>query len=329
MKTILITGGAGFIGKNLIKYLTTYDPLVRIIVFDNFISSKKQDFEHFIKLYQNVVLYEYDIINTNLMTKFNIKIDEIYHFASLASPVFYKKHPLKTLNCGYLGTINILNIAKKNKCKILFASTSEIYGDPTISPQPENYYGNVNSFGERSSYDESKRVAETLCYSYIKQFNLDVKIARIFNTYGPEMMLDDGRIVTEAIKHLINNTTISIYGTGNQTRSLCYVQDTVYMLVKLMESTCNTPVNIGNDIELTVNDIVSNIENIFNYITKKHHTLHKNYCNLTENDPLKRKPCLLKNKQILPIFTYTLIEDGLYHTINHFLSKTHTQQITK
>jgi nucleoside-diphosphate-sugar epimerase len=194
-KNILITGGSGFIGRNLIKYLLN-DPVVeKITVFDNFISSNKQDFERFQKKYDSentkILFFEYDITDLEKMTfvKHNFHFDEIYHLASLASPPFYKKYPIETLEVGYQGTKYILDIAKAHKAKILFSSTSEVYGDPELSPQHENYKGNTNSFGERACYDESKRVAEALCYTYIKEYNIDVKIARIFNTYGEEMMV--------------------------------------------------------------------------------------------------------------------------------------------
>jgi len=334
-KNILITGCCGMIGKNLIKHLLNDPDVEKITGFDNFISSNKQDFEKFIKKYDTknkVVFFEYDITDLEKMTNDNFNFDEIYHLASLASPPFYKKYPIETLQVGYLGTKYILDIAKRCNAKVLFSSTSEVYGDPEITPQHENYYGYVNSFGVRSSYDESKRVAEALCYTYIKEFGLDVKIARIFNTYGPGMMLNDGRIVTETIKSLMNNTTLKIYGDGLQTRSVCYVSNTVNMLVKLMASNCNIPVNIGNNEELTINKIVDTIEEVYKdyidsidiiYPANENRNvkikLKKEYIPLTQDDPLKRCPCLKRNKEILGEEKYISIRDGIFSTIEYFL----------
>jgi nucleoside-diphosphate-sugar epimerase len=329
MKEILITGGCGFLAKNLILHLLNDQNINKITLFDNFISSNKQDFDQFIKnnniteTETIVTLYQYDITDRDKMNfvKDNFKFDEIYHLASLASPPFYKKYPIETLDVGYLGTKNILEIAKLHGSKVLFSSTSEVYGDPDITPQSETYYGNVNSFGERSCYDISKRVAEALCYTYINQFGLDIKIARIFNTYGPEMMISDGRIVTEVIKSLINNTPLTIYGTGRQTRSLCYITNTINMLVKLMASKCNTPVNIGDNQELTINQIVDTIQQVYITHFDTESKLKKIYIQLTENDPLKRQPCLKKNILILGKEEYISIKDGMFNTISNFLEK--------
>jgi UDP-glucuronate decarboxylase len=337
MKNILITGGGGFIGKNLIKHLITDSNIHNIIVVDNFITSNQLDFTSFINnqsLSNKVILYIYDI-TTNL--KFIIEdlkfknintIDEIYHLASLASPIFYKENPIETLDVGYIGTKNILELAKKYKSKVLFSSTSEVYGDAEISPQHENYYGNVNSFGARSCYDESKRVAEALCYTYINEYNIDIKIARIFNTYGPHMMLNDGRIITECIRHLMNDTTLTIFGDGNQTRSCCYIDDNIVQLIKLMDSNYNIPINIGNNIELSINDTVKIIEKVWKDIHNI--PINKNvakiqYMPLTQNDPLQRKPCLKLNKIALGNTDYTSFEYGVRQTIYYFLNKNTNQ----
>jgi len=328
MKNILITGGGGFIGRNLIEQLANIRTTNKIIVLDNFITSDKSEFISFVNKFprDKVIFYAYDITSNHLidflekdLTNQSIKIDEIYHLASLASPPFYKKYPLETLDVGYIGTKNMLNLAKKYNAKLLFASTSEVYGDALISPQHENYYGNVNSFGERSCYDESKRVAEALCYTYLKSYGVDVKIARIFNTYGPHMLLNDGRIITEVVKHLKNDTTLTIYGDGNQTRSCCFVQDTVRMLVKLMTSYINEPVNIGNNQERTINETVDMIENVWNEMFKTNIKVKREYKELTQNDPLQRKPCLKFNKQVLGENEYTSFEDGIKETIKYFI----------
>ena len=322
MKTILITGGGGFIGRNLIEQLVKFKTTSKIIVIDNFITSNKQDFIKFYRQYEDKVSFNaYDITNYRVLEYIleDIKhVDEIYHLASLASPPFYKKYPLETLDVGYIGTKNMLELAKRYNAKLLFASTSEVYGDALLSPQHENYYGNVNSFGERSSYDESKRVAEALCYTYLKSYGVDVKIARIFNTYGPHMLLNDGRIITEVIKHLKNKTTLTIYGNGKQTRSCCYVKDTVQMLVKLMNSMINDPVNIGNNEERSINQTVDIIEKVWNQMFNTNITVNREYKPLTQNDPLQRNPCLKFNKQVLGEIEYTSFEEGIKETITYF-----------
>jgi UDP-glucuronate decarboxylase len=332
-KNIIITGGCGMIGKSLIKYLLKKESTNKIICIDNFISSNRLDFTEFIKKYNtnaSIILYDFDITKFNLMdfmlNDINNKgitiIHEIYHLASLASPPFYKKYPIETMDVGYIGTKNILEIAKMFNSKLLFSSTSEVYGDAKETPQNENYYGNVNSFGERCSYDESKRIGEALCFTYIKKYNLDIKIARIFNTYGPGMLLNDGRIITEVIKNLMNNTTLSIFGDGKQTRSCCYVEDTVDMLVKLMDSNCNIPVNIGNDKERTINETVDIIEKVYNeymnFSIDNYIKVKKQYKALTQNDPLQRKPCLKFNKQVLGEIKYTSFQEGIFNTIKYF-----------
>lgn len=330
MKNILITGGGGFIGRNLIEALLNIRTTNHIIIVDNFITSDKRDFLNFIKRFEENKLsfYTYDITNERLIDYVmddlkdkNIHtVDEIYHLASLASPPFYKKYPIETLDVGYLGTKNMLEVAKKYNAKILFSSTSEVYGDALVSPQHEEYYGNVNCFGERSCYDISKRVAEALCYTYLKMYGVDVKIARIFNTYGPHMLLNDGRIITEVIRHLKNDTTLTIYGDGNQTRSCCFVNDTVRMLIKLMNTYMNDPVNIGNNEERTINDTVNIIEKVWNEMFGTEKSVNKVYKTLTQNDPLQRKPCLKFNKQVLGENEYTSFEKGIKQTISYFIN---------
>lgn len=316
------------IGKNLIEELVNIKTTNMIIVLDNFITSNKNEFIKFITKYQDkVIMYDYDITSYETMSYLSKeldlrgikKIDEIYHLASLASPPFYKKYPLNTLDVGYIGTKNMLELAKKCNAKILFSSTSEVYGDALVSPQHENYYGNVNCFGERSCYDISKRVGEALCYTYLKDYNVDVKIARIFNTYGPNMLLNDGRIITEVIRHLKNNTTLTIYGDGNQTRSCCYVIDTVKMLIKLMNSETNYPINIGNDEERSINETVKIIEEVWNKMFNCNKTVNKEYKELTQNDPLQRKPCLKLNKKVLGETEYTSFKMGIENTILFFM----------
>lgn len=327
-QNILITGGAGFIGKNLIKKLFIQENIKYIIILDNFITSNKSKFIKFLSQYYNKCFYfECDITNIihindvllTLQSKFHItEIHQIYHLASLASPKYYKQFPIETLDVGYLGTRNILEIAKVFNSTVLFTSTSEVYGDAQIHPQHENYYGNVNPFGERSCYDESKRIAESLCYSYQKLYNLDIKIARIFNTYGPYMQIDDGRIIPEIIKSLFESTQLTIYGDGTQTRSYCFVGDTVDQLIKLINSDCNDPVNIGTQFELTINDTVKQIQDIWNIKFNTNSIIDILYKPLTQNDPFQRKPCLHKNFDTFGHLELTPFNIGILHTIDYF-----------
>lgn len=332
MKNILITGGCGFIGKNLIIHLLSSQNINKIICIDDFSSSKEDEFVTFLKKHNNqgkIVQYIGDICDINFLNdvlsiiNINYKIidiDEIYHLACIASPIIYKQYPLKTLDTGYIGTRNILDIAVLYKSKMLYTSTSEVYGDAEQSPQKETYYGNVNSYGCRSCYDEGKRIGESLCYTYRHKFNANIRIARIFNTYGPHMMIDDGRIITEVIKNLMNDTAVTIFGDGKQTRSICMVDDTVQMLMKLMESDYKDPVNIGNDVELSVIDIAKTIERVYKNIVKHDSfSLKIEYLPLTQNDPLQRKPDLTLNKEVLGTHEYIKIEDGIKKTIEYFL----------
>lgn len=321
--SILITGGCGFIAKNLI--LHSLPKTSRIICLDNFISSIESDFKEFLENNHlpNVEYHKWDIIKhseTDLKDAFG-QVDEIYHFASLASPISYKRNPLETLDVGYIGTRNILMYALKCNAKVLFSSTSEVYGDSLITPQSEDYYGNVNSFGERSSYDCSKRVAEALCFTFIQDYNLDVKIARIFNTYGEYMMINDSRIITECIKHLMNGTELTVYGDGTQTRSFCHVQDTVEMLYLLMQSSYNSPVNIGCNQEISVNDTIKIISKVYREEYGQCGDLLIKYTPLTQNDPLQRRPCLIKNNEIIGTRTFIKLEDGAKRMIEFFVHK--------
>jgi UDP-glucuronate decarboxylase len=315
---ILITGGAGFIGVNLTNYLVdTTDQDLHIIIVDNCITGSFENFDKRIfKRNVRVDFLNLDITDNKFLkiikNKYT-KIDQIYHLASLASPKYYKKYPLETINVGYIGTKNMLELTKYFKCKFLFSSTSEVYGDPDVSPQAENYFGNVNTVGSRSCYDESKRIAETLIYEYQKEFNLDTKIARIFNTYGPYMNLNDGRIITEIIKHYKSDTHLEIYGDGTQTRSFCYITDTIDQLYTLMNTqNIHYPINIGNDNEMSINKLID----IFNNITDK--KLKVLYKPLSENDPKMRKPCLKLNNKILGMRKNTTEQNGLLKMLEFY-----------
>ncbi len=305
IKNIIITGGCGFIGVHLINFLLKTNN-IKIIVIDNYSTGKN------IIISPNVNYFFCCASKINQLN-INTKIHEIYHLASIASPKLYNKKMEETLLCGYEITKEVLKFAVKHSSKVLFASSSEIYGEPTVNIQHEEYFGNVNSFGPRSCYDESKRVGETLMYIYKQKYNLDIKIARIFNTYGENMNINDGRIITEIIKCALYDNTLYIHGNGNQTRSFCYIKNTVNLLVKLMDSDCQEPVNIGNDIEITINCLIDIFQNISG---KK---IKKQYISLIQNDPLQRKPDLTKCKKICGEIEYTSLEKGLMKMYCYYL----------
>ena len=304
MKTILIAGGAGFIGSNLCKKLL--DEGNKIICLDNLLTGKMKNI---IKLMdnKNFIFKNKDIIES---IKIEEKIDEIYNLACPASPSKYQKDPIYTLKINFIGTLNLLELARKKNCKILLSSTSEIYGEPKISPQTESYRGNVNTIGIRSCYDEGKRIAETLMMDYHKKYNIDIKIARIFNTYGPNMDKYDGRVVTNFIRQMLNNENVTIYGDGSQTRSFCYIDDQINGLIKLMNSKYNLPINIGNINEISIKKLA----NILFKLIDTNSTLIYNPIPL--DDPTNRNPDITLAKEILNWYPKINIKEGLIKTIN-------------
>lgn len=325
MTIILITGGTGFLGINLLQKLIS--PSVYIILIDNFITSNKDSFEYFYNshpLKSNIKFLFFDITSpffvSSILTSFK-HIDYIYHFASLASPPHYKKHPLQTLDVGYLGTKNVLDICKHFKCKFLYTSSSEVYGDSLIHPQSEKYYGNVNTVGERSCYDESKRISETLVYTYTKLYNLDTRIVRIFNTYGPYMRLNDGRIITEIINSFLNNTTLYVNGNGSQTRCFNYVDDTINMILKVMHTNYKYPINIGNNNEISINQLIEISKKVYQKIFNHLPPISIHYTPIDIDDPKIRKPDLSLNKEILGNYEFIDLEKGLENTFLFFNNK--------
>ncbi len=304
-KTILITGGAGFIGSNLIDLLIKNDNF-HIICIDNFFTGKMKNIEKFINK-SNFTLINQDIIDTINIDR---DINEIYHLACPASPPKYQIDPTYTLKINFIGTMNILELAVKKKSKILFTSTSEIYGEPLVSPQNENYRGNVNTIGIRSCYDEGKRISETLMMDYHKKYNIEIRIARIFNTYGPNMDKYDGRVVTNFIRQMLNKEDITVYGNGNQTRCFCYVDDTVNGLFKLMNSNYNLPVNIGNENEISISSLIHTLISIIK--SKSRITYHP----LPSDDPTNRKPDISLAKKILDWEPKINLINGLIKTID-------------
>lgn len=336
-RTVLITGGGGFLGINLLRTMVSRGWGNIYIVLDNFITSDPANINRVVQeLTQNYSIFidviAGDVCDSNVIMGIRERystIDEIWHLASLASPPFYKRFPIETLDVGYVGMRNMLELCRyyteQNMIppKLLYTSTSEVYGDAKQHPQSEGYYGNVNSFGERSCYDESKRIGESLIYSYNRLYNLDTRIVRIFNTYGPYMCLGDGRIVTEIIRCLKTGSKLTIFGSGEQTRSLGFVGDTVDMMLRIMNSECREPVNVGNDKEITINELVKLTHDVYNRIIGK--TAILDICHKTTDididDPKIRKPDLSRNRETIGETTFTRLEDGLTSTINYFLHK--------
>lgn len=304
MKRILVTGGAGFIGSHLSKYLL--DANNYVICLDNFFTGKKDNIAELL-LHKNFELIEHDVI-----TPIDIKIDEIYNLACPASPIHYQFNPIQTTKTCVIGTLNMLELAKKYNAKIFQASTSEIYGDPIMHPQTENYWGNVNPIGIRSCYDEGKRCAETLMMDYHRQHNVDIRIGRIFNTYGSNMAINDGRVISNFIVQALRNEPITIYGTGNQTRSFCYIDDMITAIIKLMNTNYNLPVNLGNENETKIIDIA---EEIIKLTQSKSKIIYKD---LPADDPAKRKPDIGLAKDIINWQAHTALNNGLLNTIDYF-----------
>jgi dTDP-glucose 4,6-dehydratase len=303
---ILITGGAGFIGSHLCDYLIKKS--FTVIAIDNLSTGSFDNISH---LTENK---NFSFIKKDITKKFKIngELNAIFHLASPASPMDYLKMPLETMRVSSYGTENVLKIAKKKNSKLIVASTSEVYGNPLEHPQKETYFGNVNPIGERSVYDEAKRFQEALVCSYRRLFGLDIKIARIFNTYGPRMMVDDGRVLPTLISQTINNKNLTIFGDGNQTRSFCYIDDLIEGLFKLSLSNCNSPVNLGNIEEITINELANEIIKLNNSNNK---VIYKT---LPNDDPLRRRPDISKAKKILNWSPKTSRKDGLKKTFDYF-----------
>jgi UDP-glucuronate decarboxylase len=306
MKTILIAGGAGFIGSNLCKALLKKDQ--KVICVDNLYTGSIENIKHLLSNH-HFIFINHDIIDP---LDIDYHIDEIYNLACPASPPKYQKDPIYTLNVNFKGMMNLLELAKNKNAKILQSSTSEIYGEPLVSPQHENYRGNVNTIGIRSCYDEGKRIAETLMMEYNHMYNVDIRIARIFNTYGPNMDKDDGRVVSNFICQALTNKDITLYGEGEQTRSFCYIDDQIDGLIKLMDSSYTNPVNIGNPHEITVKELAILVLSL---ITSGSNIV---YHPLPSDDPTNRKPDISLAKSVLQWEPKYDIETGLKKTIQYF-----------
>ncbi len=305
---VLVTGGAGFIGSHLCKYLLNkgYD----VLCLDNFYTGTKENIKD---LMDN---FKFELVRHDIVQPILLEVDQIYHLACPASPVHYQFNPVKTTKTSVMGTINMLGIAKRVKARILLASTSEVYGDPKEHPQKESYWGNVNTIGPRSCYDEGKRVAETLMMDYYRQNNVDIRIVRIFNTYGPNMVKNDGRVVSNFIVQALEGKPITIYGDGSQTRSFCYVDDMVEALVKMMEQEEYIgPVNLGNPDEFTIKELA---ELVLELTGSNSELVYKE---LPPDDPVRRQPDITLAKKYLNWEPKVKLRDGLIKTIEYFKNR--------
>lgn len=304
MMRILVTGGAGFLGSHLIDRLMEQGH--EVLCLDNFYTGNKQNILHWFN-HPNFELIRHDITEP-----IRLEVDQVYHLACPASPVHYQSNPIKTVKTNVLGTINMLGLAKRVGARFFLASTSEVYGDPTVHPQPETYWGNVNCTGIRSCYDEGKRMAETLTYDYHRQHGLEVRVVRIFNTYGPRMLPNDGRVVSNFIVQALRGTPLTIYGDGSQTRSFCYVSDLVEGFLRLMASDHHEPVNIGNPGEYTILELAQKIQHRINP------DVPLVFESLPQDDPKQRQPEITRAKNWLGWEPTVALDDGLTKTIDYF-----------
>ena len=300
----LVTGGAGFLGSHLIDKLMNQNQ--EVICLDNYFTGNKSNIKKWLP-HPNFELIRHDVT-----LPIQLEIDRIWHLACPASPIHYQHNPIKTAKTSFLGTYNMLGLARRVRAKFFLASTSEIYGDPQINPQEESYWGYVNPIGVRSCYDEGKRIAETLCSDYKRMHDLEIRIMRIFNTYGPRMSPNDGRVVSNFIYQALQNKPLTIYGEGTQTRSFCYVEDLIEGMNNLMESDVDSPVNIGNPEELTILELANKIRNKINP------NLEIIFKPLPEDDPLKRQPDITKAKNKIGWEPFTSLDIGLDKTISWF-----------
>ena len=300
----LVTGGAGFIGSHLIDKLINNGE--DVICLDNFYTGNKTNITKYLSN------HKFELIRHDIVEPIHLEVDRIWHLACPASPVHYQYNPIKTAKTSFLGTYNMLGLAKRVKARILIASTSEVYGDPEIHPQPESYNGSVNINGIRSCYDEGKRIAETLCSDYRRMHNVDTRIVRIFNTYGPRMLPNDGRVVSNFICQALKGEPITIYGEGSQTRSFCFVKDLIEGITRLMNSDFKDPVNIGSPFEFTIKELAEIVRD------KMNPNLDFIYKPLPSDDPMQRKPLIDRAKKELFWEPTVLLNEGVDETIEWF-----------
>jgi UDP-glucuronate decarboxylase len=313
MKRILITGGAGFIGSHLCERLLNEGN--EVICLDNFFTGRKENIFH---LMDN---HRFELIRHDVTEPIFLEVDQIYNLACPASPVHYQYNPVKTVKTSVMGAINMLGLAKRVRARIFQASTSEVYGDPEVHPQTEDYFGNVNCIGLRSCYDEGKRVAETLFMDYHRQNNVDTRIVRIFNTYGPKMLENDGRVVSNFIVQALRGEDLTIYGSGEQTRSFCYVDDLVEGFIRLMNTEAkdiHMPVNIGNPGEFTMNELAQEVAKAVGKDIKITHLP------LPQDDPKQRQPNITRAQELLGWSPTIPLSEGLKKTVAYFAERIKT-----
>lgn len=306
MKKVLVTGGAGFLGSHLCDRLVAQGH--HVLCVDNYFTGSKKNIEHLLD-HKN-----FEVIRQDICIPLYVEIEEIYNLACPASPYYYQLDPIQTMKTSVIGAFNMLGLAKRTGAKILQASTSECYGDPTVHPQPEEYWGNVNPVGIRSCYDEGKRAAETLFMDYHRKHGVDTKIMRIFNTYGPRMNPNDGRVVSNFVVQALRGEDITMYGNGSQTRSFCYFEDNLDGMMALMASNEHTPVNIGNPGEFSMLELAEKVIQMTGTASKIV------FQDLPQDDPKQRKPDISKAKQVLNWEPTINLEQGLQKTIDYFRS---------
>lgn len=304
---ILVTGGAGFIGSHLIERLIAEKH--EVICLDNFYTGHKRNI---LKWLENPY---FEMIRHDITEPIRLEVDQIYHLACPASPVHYQYNPVKTVKTSVMGTLNMLGLAKRVKARFLLASTSEVYGDPEVHPQSEEYWGNVNPIGIRSCYDEGKRIAETLTFDYYRQNKVDIRVARIFNTYGPRMLENDGRVVSNFVVQALQGIPLTVYGDGLQTRSFCYVSDLVEGLIRLMNGDYVGPINLGNPDEYTILELAQNVQNLVNPDAQI------KFEPLPSDDPRRRRPDITKAKTLLNWEPTVPLAQGLKLTIEDFRAR--------
>ncbi len=300
----IVTGGAGFLGSHLIDRLISNGE--EVICLDNFFTGHKKNISH---LFDNP---KFEFIRHDITEPILLEADRIWHLACPASPIHYQHNPIKTAKTSFLGTLNMMGLAKRLNARILLASTSEIYGDPEVHPQVESYKGSVNPIGIRSCYDEGKRIAETLAFDYKRMHGLNIRVVRIFNTYGPRMLPNDGRVVSNFITQALMKKNLTIYGDGFQTRSFCYVDDLIQGMINVMNGSITGPVNIGNEQEITILELVNEIKSIMQK------DLKLNFKDIPQDDPVRRRPSIDLARKTYDWEPKISLKDGLEKTINYF-----------